>query len=61
MKWSLTQNFFTKTKGTLHLLPEVCIWYDKYYFLETGIHTPAFGIHICWIKWKWLITLQKIY
>ena len=61
MKWSVVHNYFIKTKNSLHLLPELCLWYDRDYFLETGIYSPAFGFQVCWLKWKWAVAFQKTY
>ena len=61
MKWFITHNNFIKTKGSIHLLPEFCVWYDKEYFLETGVYTPAVGFQVCWIMWKWAFAIQKGY
>lgn len=61
MNWFITHNRFFKTKGSIHILPEFCVWFDKNYFLETGVYTPAFGFQICWVKWKWAVGLQKGY
>lgn len=61
MNWIIIYNNFFKTTGSIHLLPEFYVWFDKYRFLETGLYTPAFGFRICWIKWGYSLGLQKGY
>jgi hypothetical protein len=52
-KWFIEQNKFATLKGR--------IWYDKYYFLETGVSSPAFGFQISWLSWAYGVTVQKGY
>jgi len=61
INWFVTHNRFIITKNSIHVLPELCFWYDKNYFLETGVGSPAFGFRIGWIKWRWFFGLQKSY
>ena len=61
MKWFITHNKFFTVINSIHILPEFCIWYDKEYFLETGVYTPAMGIKLCWLKWKYIFGIQKGY
>ena len=61
MKWNIRNSIFYKTYHTLHILPELSVWYIKEQFLETGVYTPAFGFRFAWIKWKWVFSIQKGY
>ena len=61
MKWFICHNNFITTKNSIHILPEFCIWFNKDYFLETGVYTPAFGFKICWIKFMWSFGVQEGY
>jgi hypothetical protein len=60
-KWFIETNRFVKIIGKYWIIPCVSIWYDKYYFLETGVESPAFGIQISWFSWAYGLTIQKGY
>jgi hypothetical protein len=59
--WFIEDNRFVKMKGRYWLIPCISIWYDKYYFLETGVTSPAFGIQISFLKFAYALTIQKGY
>ena len=61
MKWFVENNRFVKTRGKYWLIPCISIWYDKYYFLETGVTSPAFGIQISFLNFAYGLTIQKGY
>lgn len=52
---------FKKLDGKYWIIPCISIWYDKYYFLETGVYTPAFGIQISFLNFAYGLTFQKGY
>lgn len=60
-KWFVAQNKFATLKGRIWIIPCLSIWYDKYYFLETGVASPAFGFQFSWLSWAYGITIQKGY
>jgi hypothetical protein len=60
-KWFIEQNKFATLKGRIWIIPCLSIWYDKYYFLETGVSSPAFGFQISWLSWAYGVTVQKGY
>jgi len=60
-KWFIENNRFVTFRGKIWILPCVSIWYDKNYFLETGVTSPAFGIQISWLRWAYGLTIQKGY
>jgi hypothetical protein len=59
--WFIGNNRFVKIRGKYWVLPCISIWYDKYYFLETGITSPAFGIQISFLSFAYELTIQKGY
>jgi len=61
MKWFIGNNRFVRIIGKYWVLPCISIWYDKYYFLETGITSPAFGIQISFLSFAYELTIQKGY
>ena len=60
-KWFIVNNMFVKIKGKYWLMPCISIWYDGYYFLETGVTSPAFGIQISFLNFAYGLTIQKGY
>lgn len=60
-KWFIANNRLQKNKDIIIILPILKLWCSKYYFLETGVLTPAFGIAISFLKWNYYFTLQKGY
>jgi hypothetical protein len=52
---------FKKFEKRYWIIPCISIWYDQYYFLETGVYTPAFGIQISFLNFAWGLTIQKEY
>jgi hypothetical protein len=60
-KWFVANNTVQKNKDITILLPVVKFWYSQYYFLETGVLTPAFGVAISFLKWNYYFTIQKGY
>jgi hypothetical protein len=61
MKWFVEKNRFVKIRGKYWLIPCISIWYDKHYFLETGVTSPAFGIQISFLNFAYGLTIQKGY
>jgi len=59
--WFIEDNRFVKMRGRYWLIPCISIWHDKYYFLETGITSPAFGIQISFLNFTYGLTIQKGY
>jgi hypothetical protein len=59
MKWSVDYNQFTKFTGKYWIIPCLSFWYDEYYFLETGVTTPAFGFQISFLNFAYGIVIQK--
>jgi hypothetical protein len=60
-KWFIENNRFVRMRGRYWLIPCIEIWYDKYYFLETGVTSPAFGIQISFLNFAYGLTIQKGY
>ena len=60
-KWFIENNRFVRFKGKCWIIPCISIWYDKYYFLETGVTSPAFGIQISFLNFAYGLTIQKGY
>ena len=60
-KWFIENKRFVRFRGKYWLIPCISIWYDKYYFLETGVTSPAFGIQISFLNFAYGLTLQKGY
>jgi hypothetical protein len=60
-KWFIEQNKFATFRGRIWIIPCISIWYDKYYFLETGVTSPAFGFQLSWLSWAYGLTIQKGY
>jgi len=61
MKWFIEHNNFYCIRGKYWIIPCISLWYDKEYFLETGVTSPAFGLQISWISWAYGLTIQKGY
>jgi len=60
-KWFIENNRFVTIRGKYWLIPCISIWYDKEYFLETGVTSPAFGIQISFLNFAYGLTIQKGY
>lgn len=60
-RWFIANNRLQKNKDIIIILPILKLWCSKYYFLETGVLTPAFGIAISFLKWNYYFTIQKGY
>lgn len=60
-KWFIEHNNFYRIRGKYWIIPCISLWYDKKYFLETGVTSPAFGLQISWISWAYGLTIQKGY
>ena len=60
-KWFIDTNRFVKVKGKIWIIPCISLWYDKDYFLETGVTSPAFGLQISWLRWAYGLTIQQGY
>lgn len=60
-KWFVAQNRFARFRGKYWIIPCISIWYDKEYFLETGVVSPAFGVQISFFNLAYGVTVQKRY
>jgi len=60
-KWFIEQSGFFRIRGKYWLIPCISIWYDKPYFLETGVVSPAFGFHISFLNFAYEFIIQKGY
>ena len=60
-KWFIERNKFTKIRGKYWLIPCISIWYDKEYFLETGVTSEAFGLQVSFLNLAYGLTIQKGY
>ena len=61
MKWFISNNGFRRENSFFTILPSFRIIYNKNYFLETGVTTPAFGFDMAWIKWRYTLLIQQGY
>ena len=61
MKWFVCHNNIIYTGCTFLVLPYLSTFYNKRHFLETGVYTPAFGLELGWLKWKWVFAVQHGY
>ena len=59
--WFIEENRFVRMRGRYWLIPCISIWYDKYYFLETGVTSPALGIQISFLNFAYGLIIQKGY
>lgn len=59
--WFIENSKFVKFRGKFWILPCISIWYDREYFLETGVTSPAFGIQISFLNFAYGLTIQKGY
>jgi hypothetical protein len=60
-KWFISNNEVNINKNIVNILPYIKLWYSPYYFLETGVYTPAVGIAVSWLKFNYYFTIQKAY
>lgn len=51
----------TKTHSCWYILPTIYFIYNRYAFLETGIHTPQINIGFNFLKFSVFFELQKAY
>ena len=61
MKWFIDQNSFRRIRGKYWIVPCINLWYDKEYFLETGVTSPAIGFQISWFNFGYSFIIQKGY
>lgn len=61
MKWSIIHNNIIIQKTRIWILPCLSVWYEKDYFLETGVTTPACGINFSWLIFRYVFTIQQTY
>jgi hypothetical protein len=59
--WFIENNRFVKFRGKYWLIPCISLWYDKDFFLETGVTSPAFGFQISFLNFSYGLTIQKGY
>jgi hypothetical protein len=60
-KWFIVQNGLYRVGNKIWIIPCLSIWYDKDYFFETGVTSPAFGLHFAWLHYAYGLTIQKGY
>lgn len=60
-KWFIEYNRFVRFRHKYWIIPCISVWYDKEYFLETGVTSPAFGIQISFLNFVYGLTIQKGY
>jgi len=60
-KWFIDRTNLHRFPGKFWILPCISLWYDKDYFYETGVHTPALGIEVFWFNLGWGMVIQKGY
>lgn len=60
-KWFFHKSRLVKFEGKYWVIPCISIWVDKYFFLETGVESPAFGFQISFLNFAFGITIQKRY
>ena len=51
--------FFIKRLGEIHLIPTICLLYNKYSFYETGVYTPQFVFSIKFLTFQSGLSIQK--
>lgn len=61
MKWKVNHSKLRKVTGKYWIIPCISIWYDQYYFLETGVNTSAFGLNVSFFNFTYGIVIQKRY
>lgn len=61
MRWYIDKNKFYKHVGYYMIVPCISIWYNKYRFLETGVYTPAFGVNLGWLNFRYALAVQQTY
>jgi hypothetical protein len=61
MKWKVNHSKLRKVPGKYWIIPCISIWYDRYYFLESGVNTPAFGLNVSFFNFAYGIVIQKQY
>ena len=52
-KWFIERNNFYRIQGKVWIIPCISLWYDKEYFLETGVTSPAIGLHLAWLHYTY--------
>ena len=60
-KWFIENNRFVNFRKKYWIIPCISVWYDKEYFLETGVTSPAFGIQVSFLNFAYGLTIQKGY
>lgn len=60
-KWFIREKKGKVSSRDLFLIPTIKIWYNKRTFLETGVHTPAFGVKLHLFMFELSIAFQKGY
>ena len=60
-KWFLKEKKGKISRKDFFIIPTIKVWYNKRTFLETGVHTPAWGIKIHIFVIELSIAFQKGY
>jgi hypothetical protein len=62
MKKKYYKDFFIyKKRHHWFLIPTIVFFYNKTEFLETGVHTPSWGLTVRWLQYMVGVQIQKIY
>lgn len=61
MSWKIKTSRLVKFTGKYWIIPCLSIWVDKFYFFETGVESPAFGLQMSFLNYAFGITIQKDY
>jgi hypothetical protein len=57
----ISDYFIIKKKHHWFLIPTVIFYYNKREFLETGVHTPCWGLTVRWLIFMAGVQVQKGY
>lgn len=60
-KWIIDTTKIKQYRNVYWLIPCISLKYEKEYFLETGVTSPAFVLNIAFLKYNWGMTIQKGY
>lgn len=59
--WFIKEKSVKRNRRDLFIIPTIKVWYNKRTFLETGVHTPAWGIKLHLFVFEFSISFQKGY
>lgn len=60
-KWFLETTKVHRYRGVYWIIPCISLKYDKEFFLETGVTSPAFTLHVSFLNFAWGMIIQKGY